>query len=186
MSTNKKSYKNIWWNAFYYIFSIFLAMLCFTVVLYSYNNKAEEDNKTLKNKLDLVEKSISSLEGKEEIKVYKKYDDNRDYFDLLLIKSDVSRFMDHIETILSDNNLNFEGFNYSDGKISVWVISKSDTKDKMYNDAYKTKLDYVKAHDFIDWYKSYKSAIFNMKDVNKFISWDDVRFNVIFELKWGL
>ncbi len=58
------------------------------------------------------------------LKIYKKYDDNRDYFDLLLIKSDVSRFMDHLETIFSDNNLDFEGFNYSDGKISVWVISK--------------------------------------------------------------
>ncbi len=43
----------------------------------------------------------------------------------------------------------------------------------------KERLDYVKAHDFIDWYKSYKLAIFDMKNVNKFIGGDDVRFNVI-------
>ncbi len=51
MSTGKKNYKNIWWSASYYIFSVFLAFLCFTVVLYSYNDKAEEVKKSFKEKV---------------------------------------------------------------------------------------------------------------------------------------
>jgi hypothetical protein len=41
----------------------------------------------------------------------------------------------------------------------------------------------MKIYDFLDWYNLYEESIFKIKEINKFIWWDEIKFNIILEFK---
>ncbi len=186
----KKSSMSSWEKRLYSAISIFIALLVVTIWIYFYNNKIVEENKKLKEDLVTVDAYIEQLENDEQVKIYNIYSKNKDKFDLISKKSDIPSFLEHLEKLYYNNNLKFKWFSLYDWKISVWVIADSDKKEVLYRNEKpvykKEKTDYEKVYDFLSRYETYNERIFKIKDINKFIWWDEIKFNIIFELEDNL
>jgi predicted negative regulator of RcsB-dependent stress response len=104
---NRKKCKKNKRKNFYIIISLFIIFLSLIIGIYFYDNKIKEENRREKNKLDSIKFSILEKEKNEKIKIYKIYNNNKNLFDMILYRSDIPRFMEHLDKLYYNSNLKF-------------------------------------------------------------------------------
>ena len=173
MPIDSKFYKQKKAKSFYYAIAFLIFVIVLTWALYIYNTTIVNQNTDLDTNISRLESSIEKLKNDENIKAYSLYSSNKNTFDDLTAKSQVSDFIRNVKKTLSRYWLELWSFNYSDGKILVKVSSESDTRSKAYEKIVK----------FLKNYRESEESMFMLENISWVTGQDKLSFNVTFVVK---
>ena len=144
-----------------------------TAWLFFYNSFLENKSQVLREEIRNLDSSISEIQKDKDLQIYNLIVLNKNSIDLLKKNSEVTKFINHLKVISSKYDLDFGGFNYSNGILSTSVELVSDEKNLAYN----------KATNFLSSYRKESEALFELDFVNNITGYDRMKFNVKFNVK---
>ncbi len=198
MAIDNNFYKNKKIKDFYFSLGFLLFTLIITISLFAYNSSIKSTNEELKLEIERINKEIISLEekknktnnnykNKDYITAYNIYSKNTLVFDMLAKKSQIPSFIRHLRQTYRNYNIKFTWFSYSNGVVSTSVNVETDKIKTFYNDWKRRypdmKLAYMKIINFLNLYNNIDNNLFRSGKVTQFSWYDNMSFNVVFELK---
>ncbi|MDD3646127.1 MAG: hypothetical protein PHH06_01835 [Candidatus Gracilibacteria bacterium] len=174
MSEIKEVYKIKKLRSIYVSIGFFAFVVVLTGVLFFYNSHLDKQTTLLQNEITQKENSIKEKKENKAIQIYELYILNKKVLERLDKNSQIVSFLNHIEEITQKYNVVFEGFNYSNGMLSLDAITVSDDNG----------FDYQKASKFIEGYRNDEESLFNLGFIETITTIEDKeKFNIKLELK---
>lgn len=174
MSEIKEVYKTKKLRSIYISIAFFAFVVVLTGVLFFYNSHLDKQNTMTQSEITQKENSIKEKKENKSIQIYELYVLNKNVLERLDKNSQIVSFMNHLQEISQEYNLQFEWFNYSNGILSLDTITVSDDNG----------LDYQKASKFIEWYRNNEESLFNLAFIETITTIEDrEKFNIKLELK---
>jgi len=153
---------------------IFLGIvIILSVLLFLFNLKLDYDNKDLDKKISERTKDISDLKNDPKIQIYWLIELNKSTIQNLEKRSNITKYIQHINAISKKYDISFESFNISQWNIQLQALSNS-------NDIW---IAYIKASKFIEWYRKEKNALLWLKFIPSFEWMDSIKFNIDLNIK---
>lgn len=164
--TGKK--KDLFWPVVFLSIVVILSIL-----LFLFNLKLDYDNKDLDKKISERTNDISDLKNDPKIQVYSLTELNKSTIENLEKRSNITKYIQHIDAISKKYDISFESFNISQWSVQLQALSNS-------NDIW---IAYIKASKFIEWYRKEKSALLWLKFIPSFEWMDSIKFNIDLNIK---
>ncbi len=161
---NKGLYFGLW----------FLVLVCvLTWALFFYNSTIEKQNDHILSQIQQTETSIKNERKDKNIAAYHVYNLNKEVFDNLSDKSQVSKFVEHALRTMVRYDLVFENFSLSGDEITLNVSAESNDK----------WLAYSKIIKFLNEYNKSETSLFTLEQVENFTGQDNIKFPIRFTIK---
>lgn len=158
----------------YWSFIILSLVLIITLGFFTYNYFLEKDISRLSWEIEEYNNRIDTLESQKNVYVYSLMKKHKWILDELDKRSQVTKYLNHIEKIVYHYNFNIRGFNMSWGNISSKIIFED-------NNAW---LAYKKAVRFISEYRNDSEALLDLNFITGVTGANnDIKFPVIFTIK---
>jgi len=173
MAVDSKLYTQGKAKGIYYSFIFLILVILGTVGLYFYNNYLSEQNESLLSQINQRQSSIDALRQDKNIEAYYIYNLNQEILSELGEKSQISTFVKHALSTMIGYDITFDSFTYSNGEISMNVVSESSDKG----------LAYTKVVKFLNEYNKNQRSIFELQPVENFTWQDSIKFPISFIVK---
>ena len=132
------------------VFLVLIILLTFGVS--SYNTYLENNMEIIKADIIKKEASIKTKQENKLVQVYNLYTLNKQVLERLEKYSKITTYMNELDRIRRVYNLNFKGFDYSNGELVIEATTVSNEID----------LDYKKTANFIKRYRLSKTSLFDL------------------------
>lgn len=165
----KYSQKSKWGNMIF----LFIVILI-TIGFATYNFFLEKEIVKIEAKIQTHKTLVKELEGQKKVYVYSLLKLHKQTLAKMDERSNITKFIDHIDTMKEFYNVEMRGFNMSNGTITSKVKFTS-------ND---TGIAYKSAVRFISDYRKDENALLDLEFISNISgSGDDMKFPVLFTLK---
>jgi len=151
----------------------FLIVILATVWIKVYSNSIEEKNNNLKMDIEAVVASIDEIKKDEKTQIYELLQRNKKSIERKTALSNIPNFVGTMKQMSEDYEINFNGFNYSNGIISCEAKAKTSN----------SGLAFEKTAKFIKDYRASEEALFNVGFINSFDGTNEIAFNIELEVK---
>ncbi|MDP2090083.1 MAG: hypothetical protein Q8K30_00670 [Candidatus Gracilibacteria bacterium] len=162
----------------YFSSIVFLVVVVvITVLLYLYNNYLKNNILDIQNTITTVESSINEVENDKNIQIYRLIQLNKEVIASYESMNNITKYINNLNILEREYNLDFTGFEISKGEISTSVITSTDQE---------LGAAYQKTRDFIKKYREDKKALFDLAFITSVEGMVDMKFNVNFKIKNNL
>lgn len=149
-------------------------MVCIaTGGLFFYNSTVEAENDHILSQIQQTESSIKNERKDKNIAAYHVYNLNKEVFDNLSDKSQISKFVEHALRTMVRYDLVFENFSLNGDEITLNVSAESNGKG----------LAYAKIIKFLSEYNKSETSLFTLEQVENFTGQDTIKFPIRFTIK---
>lgn len=152
---------------------LLVLVLVWTVASYIYDNILININKWLQKEITQIESNITEVQNDKNIQIYSLLQLNKNVIEKYESMNKITDFINHLNTVKTKYNLQFNGFNLTDWKITTDVSVISDD----------SWIAFQKARDFINKYRQDTTALFGLWFINSFEWMDEIKFNVDLKIK---
>lgn len=159
-------------NSFFWSIAFFTLVVLLTLSLFIYNVVLVNQNAALETKISESNQTILSIENDDAFKVFSLIEANKETLQGLISRSNVTKYMNHMQNIMDKYGLSFRWFWISGLNLKTSISTTSDTK-----------LAYKKVVSFIKDYRNDKDALFNLNFINKVSWYNDMKIDLNFEIK---
>lgn len=161
------------WNPYFGSIAFFVLVVLLTLSLYLYNNLLVKENKKLEINISELNISIDDIEKDDSFKIYSLIEINKRTLDGLINRTNITKYINHMQSIMSEYDLLYRWFWISNLNLTTWIIINSD----------ENWYAYKKVVNFISNYKKDEKALFNLGFINR-ISWhNNMKIDLKFEIK---
>ena len=142
-------------------------------VLFFLNSSLQKEYDQQSSQLKELEKSISQRQENKNIQAYELFQKHTKTLKEKTHQSNIPRFIHHFRFVRDKYNIEFNGFNYSDGVMTTGVTALSN----------ETGNAYIKTTKFMEKYRQDESALFDLSFISQVSGHTNQKYGVEFRLK---
>lgn len=156
--------------------SLFLVVLFITIWAFIYNMMLKNDISKIENDISKIDVSLEELKKDKDIQVASLLVKNKKIIEKLEKNSDITKYINHLNTLSRKYGVKFSWFNLAENKVSTKALVN--TRWNIF--AYKNVKNFIKDYRNPEMEND---QIFKLGFVNSFEWNDSIRFDVNFEIK---